>query len=179
MDNFKELSITHDLFISKLNSHIDNNKFSFFKTISQKEINTPITLSSIISDKLSNSLCLLYELENTEPKNHKITSASEMKDLVISIINKFKYSFGYHKFEDSEWTLYDSTSCKYELYNDMFILDNTLCNANRYDNDTYHYVNILSKYIAKSSSDIICDFTYLMDKENDLINVAIICKLKN
>jgi hypothetical protein len=158
----------HSEFIEKLNNASKDNLI--FNSSGDNII-------SKLSPSFVRSLELYDQLINIHPEKIQINDINKLSVILIDFFNKFKNTYGSSKLDDSEWSLYTCDSDKYELDKDTLIFDNSICPIHQYDSDTFNYVSSLVNYIRKLSDNIKADFKYIMDNDNYIINIIIICKI--
>ena len=131
-----------------LAKYIHNN----YNTMDEKEMQT-ILMKCLNINKIK-SLLLQYELENYEEIPQKCMSLSEFKNKARQIFARYQCRAGGFLIEDTQWTVHDSRSTRYDVKENELLFENTLNIVDLENDDVENYIYYIVKRLGSIAENI-------------------------
>jgi hypothetical protein len=158
-----------------------------------------ILYKKIANDHIITRELMKYEMLNIVPR--KVTNFNDFIEETKKILKRYYKVAGGFSYEDSEWSYYSGFKSKdlnlikdiennssnkvnvnshhqtkYELFENEFILENSLNFVNQYDIDAFDFIRNICKLIRKLNDNVKVKYNFLPNDKANIIWCIIFCK---
>lgn len=177
--NCEDLIKEHKTFINELNQLLKKDSFLIFNdNVGYQDIkDNDIHNTNFLNIEFIKSLFLKFKLINHDPKIDNINNIEDFTIVAEKYLKDLRFFYGYHKFEDSMWRTYRfNNNKKYEINSNEVVFDNTICVANKNDNDIIYNIELIKSFLLKISDKIKCDIKFIYETKFDVVNICLLCR---
>ena len=150
----------------KLAKYIHTN----YNTMDETEIKNIAIQCMDIND--AKHILLDYELTHYKD-TPKIMTLDEFSKTALTILNRFQGKAGGFLIEDLQWTLYTTTTKKYEIHSNEILFENTLNICDYDDHETECFLNKIVRRLGSITSNITIDLRFHKDVKKKIVYVLI------